>query len=128
MDFPKTAGFRTRLLYSPVYRRAHGIDRVIAAVTAGYQDPLVKKHIAVFMLRYVEDDKGCRLGLMALIHSDSNLPGSCIQGDMATGANCALEVCRKVGLDLLSVVPVSYTTSLSGIHIGPSGATNLDRA
>lgn len=111
--------FLTHLLHSPVYRKAHDID----SITKSLQDTLFRldrnrEILPVIILHYVSDCKNrtC-LAITALVNSDSCHPGSCIQGEVSEGANTALRLCSDLGIPLFSVIPASYTTDLSGIHV-----------
>lgn len=122
----RTSKFLTGLLHSPVYRSAHGIDRVTSDIQRFLSSEDMKKSITVAMLHYVEDPKGMtHLAVTVLLNSDSNDPGSCIQGDLTTGANLALAMCAKLKLVLFATVPVQYTANLSGLHVHSKGVANL---
>jgi hypothetical protein len=114
----RTSKFLTKLLYSPVYRRAHGIDRITSDIARYLSSEDLENHITVALLHYVEDAKGrTHLGVSVLLNSDSNAPGSCIQGDITQGANVAAAMCAKLKLVMFATAPVQYTANLSGLHI-----------
>lgn len=122
----RTSKFLTGLLSSEVYRRAHGIDRVTQDIQRYLSSEDLEKKVTVAMLHYVEDPKGrTHLAVSVLLNSDSNAPGSCIQGDITQGANVAVAMCAKLKLVLFATVPVQYTTNLSGLHVNSKGVANL---
>lgn len=121
-----TSKFLTGLLHSPVYRRAHGIDRITSDIQRYLSSEDTGKNISVVLLHYVEGPTGkTYLGVSALINSDPNAPGSCIQGDLTRGANLSVAMCAKLKLVLFATVPVQYTTNLSGLHVHSKGVGNL---
>lgn len=122
----RTSKFLTGLLHSPVYRRAHDIDRITQDIQRYLSAEDLEKHVLVVLLHYVECPKGrTHLAVSVLLNSDSNAPGSCIQGDLTRGANVSLGMCAKLGLVLHETVPVQYTANLSGLHVTPQGVSNL---
>lgn len=62
-----------------------------------------------------------RQGVTVLLKSDTNDPGSCIQGDITRGANVAAAMCAKLKLVMFATVPIQYTTNLSGLHVTSKG-------
>lgn len=126
-----TSRFLTRLLHNPVYREAHKVTRVTDAIQAFLARPECK-NIGMVLVHYVGEEVpvgergGVCLAATALLHSDSNSPGSCIQGDLTQATNLFLAMCMEVGITPYEVVPISYTTNLSGLHVSARGITNLD--
>ena len=122
----RTSKFLTRLLHSPVYRKAHDIDRVTSDIQRYMSSEDKNGHVPVVLLHYVECSKGkTHLAVSVLLRSDSGDPGSCIQGDLTQGANVSLAMCAKLGLVLFATVPISYTTNMSGLHITSVGVLDL---
>jgi len=121
--------FLTRLLHSPVYRKAHGIDKVLSDIQRYLSTPEYDGHILVFMLHYVGCPKGMtHLAVTALLESDSGDPGSCIQGALTNGMNLSLMMCAELGLVLFKTVPASFTTDMRGLHVHSKQVPNLDWA
>ena len=117
--------FLMRFLHSPVYRKAHRIDRVTSDIQRYLSSGDLEGHITVAMLHYVECPKNrTHLAVTVLLNSDSRVP-SCIQGDLTQGANVAAALCAKLKLVLFATVPVQYTTDLSGLHVTSKGVANL---
>lgn len=122
----RASKFLTGLLHSPVYRKAHRIDRVTADIQRYLSSDDMEGHITVVLLHYVEDSKGrTHLAVTVLLNSDSRAPVSCIQGDLTHGANVAAAMCAKLKLVMFANVPVQYTTNLSGLHVTSKGVANL---
>lgn len=119
--------FLTRLLHSPVYRKTHGIDDIIHNIQNSLRTQIGQRQIPIALLHYVEDKNGkSRLAVTALLNSNSNAPASCIQGELTSGTNLALQMCAEYDLVLFGVVPVSFTTNLSGLHISAEHVSNLN--
>lgn len=122
-----TSRFLTQLLHSPVYRKAHRVDAIIQGVQRSLTGFVGREYIPTALLHYVEDDKGRnRLAVTALLNSNSSDPASCIQGALTRGTNIALQMCAENDLILFGVVPVQFTTNLSGLHITADAVPNLD--
>lgn len=129
MSYERTSSsrFLTGLLHSPVYRKAHGIDAIIQGVQKYLAGYIGERGIGIALLHYVEDDKGrTRLAVTALLNSDSGAPASCIQGALTRSTNHALQMCAEFDLVLFGVVPIQFTTNLSGLHISADGVSNLN--
>lgn len=124
-----TAKFLTGLLHSPVYRRAHGIDRVTSDIHQYLSTQDKGGNVPMVLLHYVESAKGkTRLAVSVLLRSDPEGSVSSIQGDLTRGANLAAAMCAKLGLVMFATVPISYTTNMSGLHITSVGVLDLGRA